>query len=210
MSPVECPAWPAPAGSRPGSCTLIFPTPCHVPPAPAGSWTAQPLCGSVRAGRLWNARPPTGCSRCGWPFPAATRPGAAHPLCQRCRGTADHFLVARAALRIRTAGRPAATARQARRPPRRAPASGATPGRGGAALLPLGDWDALVPVPLHWSRRWRRGFNQAEALAGVGGAIGVQRRCCAVSEPRRPSRRRRVAAPATSGEAFAVPRANVR
>lgn len=25
--------------------------------------------------------------------------------------------------------------------------------------------DALVPVPLHWTRRWRRGFNQAEELA---------------------------------------------
>lgn len=38
----------------------------------------------------------------------------------------------------------------------------------------LGNWlaihatelpDALVPVPLHWRRRWRRGFNQAELLA---------------------------------------------
>lgn len=27
------------------------------------------------------------------------------------------------------------------------------------------DIDALVPVPLHWTRRWRRGFNQAEELA---------------------------------------------
>lgn len=25
--------------------------------------------------------------------------------------------------------------------------------------------DALVPMPLHWFRRWRRGFNQAELLA---------------------------------------------
>ncbi len=25
--------------------------------------------------------------------------------------------------------------------------------------------DAIVPVPLHWSRRWRRGFNQAELIA---------------------------------------------
>jgi len=25
-------------------------------------------------------------------------------------------------------------------------------------------WDALVPVPLHWRRRWRRGFNQVELL----------------------------------------------
>jgi ComF family protein len=25
--------------------------------------------------------------------------------------------------------------------------------------------DAVVPVPLHWWRRWRRGYNQSEALA---------------------------------------------
>lgn len=29
--------------------------------------------------------------------------------------------------------------------------------------LPLAD--ALIPVPLHWHRQWRRGFNQAELLA---------------------------------------------
>ena len=26
-------------------------------------------------------------------------------------------------------------------------------------------FDAIVPVPLHWRRRWRRGFNQCELLA---------------------------------------------
>lgn len=41
---------------------------------------------------------------------------------------------------------------------------------------PLGEWlalaipreqrfEAIVPVPLHWRRRWRRGFNQAALLA---------------------------------------------
>lgn len=25
--------------------------------------------------------------------------------------------------------------------------------------------DAVIPVPLHWSRRWRRGYNQAEVIA---------------------------------------------
>lgn len=48
---------------------------------------------------------------------------------------------------------------------------------------PLGDYlamalprdrrfDALVPMPLHWFRRWRRGFNQSELLAQE-----VSRRC---------------------------------
>ena len=26
-------------------------------------------------------------------------------------------------------------------------------------------FDAIVPVPLHWRRRWQRGFNQSELLA---------------------------------------------
>jgi ComF family protein len=28
-------------------------------------------------------------------------------------------------------------------------------------------FDAIVPVPLHWRRRWQRGFNQSELLARV-------------------------------------------
>jgi ComF family protein len=35
--------------------------------------------------------------------------------------------------------------------------------------LSLRDWDGLVPVPLHWARRWRRGFNQAQVLADAVG-----------------------------------------
>jgi len=39
-----------------------------------------------------------------------------------------------------------------------------------ADRLALTDWadriDHVVPVPLHWSRRIRRGFNQARAMAG--------------------------------------------
>ena len=35
-----------------------------------------------------------------------------------------------------------------------------------AAALPRDqEWDALVPVPLHWRRQWKRGFNQSELLA---------------------------------------------
>ena len=35
-----------------------------------------------------------------------------------------------------------------------------------ASALPLDErFDAIVPVPLHWLRRWRRGFNQSELLA---------------------------------------------
>jgi ComF family protein len=34
--------------------------------------------------------------------------------------------------------------------------------------------DAVVPVPLHWRRRWRRGYNQAESIAlAIGTGLGV-------------------------------------
>ena len=36
------------------------------------------------------------------------------------------------------------------------------------------DIDVLIPVPLHWKRRWKRGYNQAEIIAeGISGALGV-------------------------------------
>jgi ComF family protein len=39
--------------------------------------------------------------------------------------------------------------------------------------LPRGvEFDVVVPVPLHWMRRWRRGFNQSELLGRA-----VARRC---------------------------------
>jgi len=35
-------------------------------------------------------------------------------------------------------------------------------------------FDVIVPVPLHWTRRWRRGFNQAELLArAVSRSTGI-------------------------------------
>lgn len=33
------------------------------------------------------------------------------------------------------------------------------------AVPPEEPFDAIVPVPLHWLRRWHRGFNQSELLA---------------------------------------------
>ena len=35
------------------------------------------------------------------------------------------------------------------------------------ALPRNSQFDVIVPMPLHWSRRWRRGFNQSERLARV-------------------------------------------
>lgn len=42
-----------------------------------------------------------------------------------------------------------------------------------AAALPREErFDAAIPVPLHWRRRWQRGFNQADLLAR-----SIARRC---------------------------------
>lgn len=36
------------------------------------------------------------------------------------------------------------------------------------------DVDAILPVPLHWIRQWKRGYNQAEIIAaGVSEAMGI-------------------------------------
>ena len=47
----------------------------------------------------------------------------------------------------------------------------------GARLMLEEHWkdaDIIIPVPLHWTRRFRRGYNQAEAIAyGIASAMGI-------------------------------------
>jgi ComF family protein len=117
--------------------------------------------------------PATGCARCGWPFPdPAGAAGAEHPLCQRCRETRDRFQVARAVLRYREGGIARAAILLAKHGGRLVLMRHLAHLLAEAApdYLPLDGWDGLVPVPLYWWRRVRRGFNQAEVLArAVGG-----------------------------------------
>ena len=48
----------------------------------------------------------------------------------------------------------------------------------GAFLAFSPDWasvDCVVPVPLHWVRRWRRGYNQAEVIArALAASLGAR------------------------------------
>jgi ComF family protein len=71
-----------------------------------------------------------------------------------------------------------------------------------ARALPLDERiDEIVPMPLHWRRRWQRGFNQAELLAReIGRRTGLP-----VTTPVR----RRVATRAQAGLTNAQRRANV-
>jgi ComF family protein len=64
-------------------------------------------------------------------------------------------------------------------------------------------FDALVPVPLHWRRRWWRGYNQSAALGrGLAACLGV---------PYQPSWLRRVRhTPRQTAQTAAARKANVR
>jgi ComF family protein len=47
-----------------------------------------------------------------------------------------------------------------------------------AASSTFKDVDYVMPVPLHWTRKWKRGYNQAEVIAReVAAALGAQLDC---------------------------------
>ncbi len=50
----------------------------------------------------------------------------------------------------------------------------------GKKLAETGIWedvDMVIPVPLHWMRQWKRGYNQAEVIAGaMAEAMGIPMR----------------------------------
>lgn len=48
------------------------------------------------------------------------------------------------------------------------------------------DVDAVIPVPLHWTRKWSRGYNQAEIIAReVASALGAELRTDILQRSRR-------------------------
>jgi ComF family protein len=149
--------------------------------------------------------PAEGCARCGWPFPAAGGTlGTEVPLCQRCRETRDHFRIARAALRYREDGIARAAILLVKHGRRLSLLHhlAALLAEAAPQYLSPGEWDGLVPVPLYWVRRWRRGFNQAEVLArAVGWRHGL---------PVLPRALRRVRATPLQHGDFAARRRNVR
>ena len=55
------------------------------------------------------------------------------------------------------------------------------------------DVDAVVPVPLHWTRQWKRGYNQAESIAmGVASELGAELRTDLLYRRRRTSTQTKV------------------
>jgi predicted amidophosphoribosyltransferase len=50
----------------------------------------------------------------------------------------------------------------------------------------LSDVDAVIPIPLHWTRKWSRGYNQAEVIAReVATTLGVALRTDILERSRR-------------------------
>ncbi len=49
----------------------------------------------------------------------------------------------------------------------------------------MGAYDVIVPVPVHWWRLWRRGYNQSSLLArAVGKRLSIKVDCHALSKKR--------------------------
>lgn len=127
------------------------------------------LCLACR-GRL--KRPAPGCGRCGEAIPAAAVGGLPRPtesrLCGGCRRDPPPFVALVVPWSYR--GPIAAVVRALKFG--RLEYLGAHLSQDLAAeiarAVALDDgrgWDAVVPVPLHWRRRWVRGYNQAERIA---------------------------------------------
>ena len=140
--------------------SLLFPDDCRLCAVPLTNWTPAPVCQECLDG-LEPLAPQAQCGRCGVPF-GNEAPLHGTPLCALCRRGATPFEWARGF---------GAYEGHLRQLIHLLKYAGMEPlakplGRRLASLLAdAGPVDLIVPVPLHWWRRWRRGFNQSELLA---------------------------------------------
>jgi len=143
-----------------GIFTLFFPDDCRICNHPLGEWTRVPVCGDCLA----SPAPLDAdyfCTVCNTPF-LNPWPLDESGVCAACRSGLRGF--------------DRATSFGIYEGPLRSlihlfKYSGMKPlARTLAAFLERGisideHFDAVVPVPLHWRRQWRRGFNQSAILA---------------------------------------------
>ncbi|TXG83507.1 MAG: ComF family protein [Sphingomonadales bacterium] len=113
------------------------------------------------------------CAQCGAPFPHEVAPGL---RCAACLASPPPYAAARACWRYGDAAAAAIVAFKHADRTEHAQALARHMLRVGAELLEPPD-SVLAPVPLHWRRLWRRGYNQAAllatALAGMSGRPAV-------------------------------------
>jgi ComF family protein len=132
-----------------------------------GEITGEP---EALCGRCWNGMTffaPPWCAVCGLPFPHPIGEGAVCADCARARHSWDR---ARAVLRYDKDSRGLVLALKHADATHLAGAFGRWMQRAGADLLAQAD--LLVPVPLHWTRLFRRRYNQAALLAWAVRAAG--------------------------------------
>jgi ComF family protein len=153
-----------------GLVSALLPDSCHICQLPLVEAARAPLCDECRAAvAAW--RPALRCPRCAASF--RTPEAAAAGECGDCRRDPPAFDRAEAG---------GLYAGELRRAVHLFKYGGMTPladalgGRAAAALAAAGwgGYEALVPTPLHWRRRWQRRFNQADLLArAIGRASGL-------------------------------------
>lgn len=161
---------------------LLFPGPCCLCDGELPDPLESPVCASCR-NELQALRDPA-CPRCGLFYAPGVRPAP----CGGCRAKAPGFRLAVSAAPYRGLFRRAILELKFRRREQLAPllaapaveaylrarerANGRAGGDDGSAGGPPPA--AVVPVPLAFRRRLRRGFNQAESLArAVAGPLGL-------------------------------------
>jgi ComF family protein len=139
----------------------IFAPPC----AACGGTIPHPLDGAV-CEACWAAlttfTPPL-CLGCGEPLPAWRQTARAHGRCPRCRRRSRPL--SRHASVGPYEGTLRAVVHALKYDRRRSVAAPLSALMAAAGQRLLEDADAVVPVPLHARREWKRGFNQAELLA---------------------------------------------
>lgn len=157
MPPILLPTGPAEAAARAlrSASDLLFPPVCIN--CRADVMTPHGLCGDCWGEASFIDSPL--CRRCGSPVQGYEDA----PFCDQCLGREQSFDEARAALVYDGVGRRLALRLKHGDRLDLARPMGIWMARAGRAIL--AEADLIVPVPLHWSRRLRRRFNQAVELA---------------------------------------------
>lgn len=145
---------------------LLYPPACllcrsaALPPTPEGGSTHRPLCQACLEG-MSPCGPPV-CLRCGVGLPGAFD---ALVSCAACRVTRRAFETARAPWQYHGSVREAVRQFKYHRRWRLGRWLAEEMARTAQSSFPLDEIAAILPVPLHWMKRWLRGINPSEALA---------------------------------------------
>ena len=144
-----------------GIVAVLLAPECAVCHDPLDEPTRSPVCRRCWASVRW-LRPPF-CEACGDPLSILIAHPGRDRVCDRCRTSRRPVAVARSVAEYEGAMRAILHALKYDGRRSLAPALSALMREHGSDAL--AGADCCVPVPLHWRRRWKRGFNQAAELA---------------------------------------------